>query len=128
LTYERLLRKVLNKPRSPAVVLVQLPTVGQAFDDSNPKRGGFARTVEDVYSAFAAYYDTPYLSFRCVCLCARTARTHRHTHACTHVRIHAHTHRFAEDNEPGGQPRLRGATTDLSHGLGNSCVPCGPAR
>ncbi|KAI8467410.1 MAG: SGNH hydrolase-type esterase domain-containing protein [Monoraphidium minutum] len=63
-TYERLLRKVMGRPRSPAVVLVQLPTVGQAFGEGNPARGGFARTVEDVYGAFAAYYDTPYISFR----------------------------------------------------------------
>lgn len=58
------MRKVLNKQHAPAVVLVQLPTVGQAYGEQHPGRGGFARTVEDVYGVFAAYYDTPYLSFR----------------------------------------------------------------
>lgn len=63
-TYERLLRKVLSKPRAPAVVLLQLPTVGQAFDAGHTHKRGFSDTVEDVYSAFAAYYDLPYLSMR----------------------------------------------------------------
>jgi hypothetical protein len=60
------MRKILNKPRRPAVVLVQLPTVGQAYSRGHPGRSGFDRTVEDVYGSFAAYYDTPYVSFRWV--------------------------------------------------------------
>ena len=98
---------MLNKPRAPAVVLVQLPTVGQAFGEGNPNRGGFARTVEDVYGAFAAYYDTPYLSVRwgrgeAGCrLCARCfgracvrGRVRVCLHACLFVRVHARLRAF----------------------------------
>uniref|UniRef100_A0A383V5K6 SGNH hydrolase-type esterase domain-containing protein n=1 Tax=Tetradesmus obliquus TaxID=3088 RepID=A0A383V5K6_TETOB len=62
--YERLLRKVLSKPKHPAVILVQLPTVGMAYSSRHKDKTPFYKTVEDTYGSFAAYYDTPYLSMR----------------------------------------------------------------
>lgn len=65
-TFERLLRKVLDLPSRPAVVFVHLPTKGQAFDASNEFKRRYYESVEDVYGAFASYYQAPALSFRCV--------------------------------------------------------------
>ncbi len=46
------------------MVLVQLPTKGMAFGPDNPLKSHFHNTVEDVYGAYAAYYDMPSLSMR----------------------------------------------------------------
>ena len=62
--YERLLRKVLNKKKKPAVVLLQLPTVGMAFGPGHERKKQFSETMEDLYGGVAAYYDLPYLSMR----------------------------------------------------------------
>lgn len=55
---------MLSKPKHPAVILVQLPTVGMAYSSSHKDKTPFYKTVEDTYGSFAAYYDTPYLSMR----------------------------------------------------------------
>lgn len=44
--------------------MIQLPTVGMAFSEHHERKSQFYKTVEDVYGAFAAYYDLPYLSMR----------------------------------------------------------------
>jgi hypothetical protein len=62
--YERLLRKVLKKTKKPAVVLVQLPTVGMAFVPEHERKKQYSDTMEDLYGGVAAYYDLPYLSMR----------------------------------------------------------------
>jgi hypothetical protein len=56
--------QVLGKPKHPSVMLVQLPTVGMAYSAHHKDKTPFYKTVEDAYGAFAAYYDTPYLSMR----------------------------------------------------------------
>ncbi|KAF8069512.1 ASAT1 [Scenedesmus sp. PABB004] len=81
-TFERLLRKVLAQPRRPAVVLVQLPTVGQAFARGHPRKVGFDATVEDAYAALASYYDLPSLSMRGAAW--RLAELHHHRMNWTH--------------------------------------------
>ncbi|KAI8475674.1 MAG: hypothetical protein J3K34DRAFT_27974 [Monoraphidium minutum] len=62
--YERLIRKILQKRRAPAVVLMQLMPKGMAFAPGNKEKVPFAATLEDVYGAQAQYYDAPWLSFR----------------------------------------------------------------
>jgi hypothetical protein len=62
--YERLLRKLLLKKNSPAVVLVQLMPKGMAFASDHKFKAAFPNTLEDIYGAQAQYYDLPWLSFR----------------------------------------------------------------
>lgn len=60
LNFERLLRKLLQAPGAPAVVLVHLPTRGQAFPEgktevgaNTTRRRGFHESVEDGYGALS---------------------------------------------------------------------------
>jgi len=62
--YERLVRKILQKPRRPAVVLLQLMPKGMAYAPGQRDKAAFPATLEDVYGSLAQYYDTPWLSFR----------------------------------------------------------------
>lgn len=62
--YERLVRKIMQKPRRPAVVMLQLMPKGMAFGPGNREKAPFAATLEDMYGALAQYYDAPWLSFR----------------------------------------------------------------
>ncbi|GFR50050.1 hypothetical protein Agub_g12101 [Astrephomene gubernaculifera] len=57
---ERLIRRILNFPSRPAVVLMQVALV----TDQLAAAGPFYRTVEDVESVLASYYDLSYLSNR----------------------------------------------------------------
>lgn len=58
---ERLLRRLLALPRAPAVVLMQLPSRGQAFKRGEEGWRRFHVTPEDQYGALALYYDVPWL-------------------------------------------------------------------
>lgn len=62
--YERLLRRILNIPSSPAVVLVQSMTKGMMYPSSAPGKRGYLETREDAYGALAQYYELPWLSVR----------------------------------------------------------------
>jgi hypothetical protein len=57
---ERLLRSLLSRRRSPAVVLLQTPAHGQAFRRGHAEWKPFHITPEDQYGALALYYDTPW--------------------------------------------------------------------
>ncbi|KAG2496419.1 hypothetical protein HYH03_005645 [Edaphochlamys debaryana] len=72
---ERLVRRIMALPSKPAVVLMQVPTLGMAgYPPEHPKfqtePGGrwwyarFWQTSEDAQSAIAHYYDAQYLSLR----------------------------------------------------------------
>ncbi|GFR51942.1 hypothetical protein Agub_g14463 [Astrephomene gubernaculifera] len=56
---ERLIRRILNFPRRPAVVLMQVAIVGDHMETAP-----FYRTSEDLEGALAAFYDASYLSMR----------------------------------------------------------------
>ncbi|GBF87887.1 hypothetical protein Rsub_00599 [Raphidocelis subcapitata] len=66
--YERLLRRIMDQPHAPAVVLVG--THGMFRDRGAVGVTGesewrpFHHTLEDLYGAVAAYYSAPVLSFR----------------------------------------------------------------
>jgi len=62
--YERLVRKIMQKPHKPAVVMLQLMPKGMAFGPGNREKAPFPATLEDMYGALAQYYDAPWLSFR----------------------------------------------------------------
>jgi hypothetical protein len=59
--FERLVRKLLNLPESPAVVVTNFLHAG-----ASSSKGGlpFHHTNEDHYGVIAQYYQLPWLSFR----------------------------------------------------------------
>ncbi|GIL55251.1 hypothetical protein Vafri_10837 [Volvox africanus] len=68
---ERLIRRILELPRRPAVVLLQTPSHGQAeYPLEHPKHAPgveykrFYETLEDAEGAVAQYYDVQMLSLR----------------------------------------------------------------
>ncbi|GIL58946.1 hypothetical protein Vafri_13943 [Volvox africanus] len=58
---ERLIRKLLDLPGKPAVVMMQVPSDGMASYGGGPR---FHHTMEDLEGALAQYYDLQYLSLR----------------------------------------------------------------
>ncbi|GAX83233.1 hypothetical protein CEUSTIGMA_g10659.t1 [Chlamydomonas eustigma] len=63
--YERLLRKILQRRRLPAVLLVQLPARGQSFPSNyTEEKRLFHESSEDQYGSMAQYYSVPWLSYR----------------------------------------------------------------
>jgi len=70
MAYERLLRKVLQKPALPAVLLVQHLTWGQGFPVNFTLQGQpiqkkmYHESSEDQYGSIAQYYSIPWLSYR----------------------------------------------------------------
>jgi lysophospholipase L1-like esterase len=70
MAYERLLRKVLQKQRHPAVLLLQHLTWGQGFPEGHELQGQrvgqkmYHESAEDQYGSMAQYYSLPWLSYR----------------------------------------------------------------
>ncbi|KAG1663229.1 hypothetical protein FOA52_004430 [Chlamydomonas sp. UWO 241] len=70
MAYERLLRKVMQKQRYPAVLLVQHLTWGQGFPEGHKLQGQpvvqkmYHESAEDQYGSMAQYYSLPWLSYR----------------------------------------------------------------
>ncbi|KAI8470157.1 MAG: SGNH hydrolase-type esterase domain-containing protein [Monoraphidium minutum] len=68
--YERLVRRILDQPHAPAVVLVNVGTHGMFHDREYVSDAGalewrpFHHTLEDLYGAVAQYYSAPAVSFR----------------------------------------------------------------
>ncbi|KAG1667238.1 hypothetical protein FOA52_009803 [Chlamydomonas sp. UWO 241] len=61
---ERLARRILKMPSSPALVYMQLPSHGLAMDQGRDGYHSFAMTTEDLYNSVPQYYDAGVLSLR----------------------------------------------------------------
>eukprot|EP00882_Tetradesmus_deserticola_P024565 GHRQ01026858.1.p1 GENE.GHRQ01026858.1~~GHRQ01026858.1.p1 ORF type:complete len:286 (+),score=111.91 GHRQ01026858.1:135-992(+) len=87
--YERLLRKTLQQPKKPAVLLVQLMPKGAAFSAGNKDKVHYFHTLEDNYGALVSAWASPAVSLSSSTQCMvvlPTSGQHLHTEVPQKVR------------------------------------------